>query len=130
MGYERLGLAALVRDAIRAAVADPEQQQQVDEQGAAIAAVRERFDALNSRVGEIATALESNTSGDAANATADAERAEALAGIRSELEELALALTGPADDDTDGGLIAEVQPVEEVQPSPAADSIQDAADDI
>lgn len=118
MAYQRLGLAALVVGAIRSAVADPEVQAQVDEQAQALASVRAGFDSLNER-------LEALSGKVAAGETLDADQAEELAGIKGELNDLATALVGPAEDDSDNGVIAEVEPVIDTT-SPAADAIVEA----
>lgn len=120
MPYVRLGLAALVVGAIRAAVADPAEQEQLDEQGRAIAEVRSRFDTLNSHVETLSAAV-------ASGQALDADQAETLAGIKAELSDLATALTGPADDPNDNGVIAEVEPAAIADPSPAADAIVEEA---
>lgn len=110
--YQRLGLAALLVSAMRSAVADPEVQAQVDAQGAQISAVRSGFDSLTSRL----EAIESSVG---ENGKLDEGQAEELAGIKAELRDMADALTGPADDNTDNGVIAEVAPVEV---APASDT--------
>lgn len=114
MAYTPLGLAGLLVSAIRSAVADPEVKTQLAEQKQAIAAVRTGFDELQDR-------LETLTSNLAQNDDVDDAQREELEGIKTELAAMADALTGPADDDTDNGVIAEVQPVDTAEPSPAAD---------
>lgn len=116
MPYQPLGLAGLIIGAIRSAVADPALQEQVDAQAQQITNVRNAFDDLNGRVGALADAA-------AANGQLDADQAEELAGIKGELEALATALTGPADDPTDNGVLTEVEPVDSTVTSPAADAI-------
>lgn len=103
MTYARLGLAALVASAFRSAVADPAQQEQLDRQDEHITAVRGALDGMNSRLEAIAEKV-------AAGEALDTDQSIDLTGIKAELAELANVLTGPADDNTDNGLIGEVQP--------------------
>lgn len=125
MSYQSLGLAGLIVSAIRAAVADPALQAEVHEataanaeQAAQIAAVQEGFTAIGDRL----TALE-------ADDTLNDDARDTVAGLRAELADIATALTGPVDDETDNGVIGEVQPVDGVEPSPSADDAVDALPD-
>lgn len=121
MTYQRMGLAALVVSALRAVVADPAVQERQDEQQTQIDSVRAGFDTINSR-------LESLSATVASNGTLDADQAADLDGIKAELADLANALTGPAGDTTDNGVIAEVEPIDpDGDTSAAADAIVQAA---
>lgn len=128
MGYHRLGLAALIVSAARCAVGNPEQDATDSAQSAAIDQVRAGFDSLTERFAQLETAI-------ASNSAADADTRALAEGIRGELEETALALTGPADDATDNGVLGEVQPgvivqdgtISVVPTSPSADEVLDNA---
>lgn len=116
MTYRSFGLAALVVGAIRSAVADPEQAEQVAENTRVIGEVRTAMDGMTSR-------LESITSNLTANGAVDEDQTATLEGIRAELADLATALAGPADDPEDNGVLAEVEPAPDAPASPAADEI-------
>lgn len=120
MTYQSFNLGALIVSALRSAVADPAQQEQIDAQAAQIGEVRSAFDGLTSRLDSIVSTVE-------ANGTLDADQAADLAGIKAELAGLATALTGPADDDDDNGVIAEVEPIDPSVTSPAADAVVEEA---
>lgn len=120
MTYVRLGLAALLVSAIRSAVADPAEQQQLDDQQQQIDAVRAKFDDLTGQLSSVQAAV-------AANGNLDDDQAATLDGIKSELSDLATALAGPRDDTTDNGVLAEVEQHPDADPSPAADAIVEDA---
>ena len=116
MGYQRLGLAALLVSAMRSAVGNPEQETVDSAQQAAIDDVRARFDELTDKLDTIATAV-------AEGQTLDAAQSEELSGIKGELAEMADALTGPAGDTTDNGVLAEVQVVPTAPTSDTAEQV-------
>lgn len=120
MTYKSLGLAALLVSAIRSAVADPAEQEQIDAQQAQIDSVRSAFDGLNGRLEALSSAVSEN-------GTLDADQAADLDGIKGELAQLADALTGPADDTSDNGVIAEVEQIDPDATSPTADAIVESA---
>ena len=93
----KLGLAALVVQALRTAVTDPALVENV-------ADVRAGMDELTTKVADLKEQL-------SANGALDVEQDAALDEINSELSALADALTGPADDENDTGVIGAVEPV-------------------
>lgn len=122
MTYKRLGLAALLVSALRSAVTNPEQETVDEAQQAQIDGVRGAIDGLTETVASLRSRVESGEQ-------LEASHAEELAGIESELNDLADALTGPADDTSDNGVIAEVQPLPDAPTSGTADSVvSDAVD--
>lgn len=114
MAFKALNIAVLLASALRAAVPDTAQAErdkaQDDRAAQDAAAVRAQFDELTAKVKAL---------GDS-----DVDRDETIAGITKELEGIATVLAGPADDDSDNGLISEVeQVVTEEAASPAVDAI-------
>lgn len=123
MAYKSFGLAALLVSALRSAVAlpDDDTKAELEKQREQIAGVRTAFDGINERLDGLTKQL-------ADNGSVDSEQHEALQGIQNELAEMAAALTGPADDDDDNGVLAEVEAVEGAPISPTADALVEQAE--